>query len=165
MINATLDDWWRDGWWKDLNWDDFSANWPLAMGTEKPETRSHDIQGPCRLTYDEANNLTNMGVKLILTPLPGMMLNKMQGKPHMWEYGTRVDMPAINEGAAVQIAVPDMALMYIDKVRVEEDCCTDNLQGFLDEGWRILAVCPPNSARRPDYILGRRTAKDPFDGS
>lgn len=22
--------------------------------------------------------------------------------------------------------------------------------------WRILAVCPPNAQRRPDYILSRR---------
>ncbi len=163
MINAQLADYWRKDWWEQLNWEQFSTFWPLAIGTEKPETRPHDILGPCRLTYDEAAGLTNMGVKLELMPLPGMMLNKMQGKPHMWEYGTRIEAPALMDGSAVQIAVPDMALMYIDKVRVEEDCCTDQLQDLLNEGWRILAVCPPNSARRPDYVLGIRNKKDPFD--
>jgi hypothetical protein len=36
-----------------------------------------------------------------------------------------------------------------------DDACTDDVQRHLDEGWKILAVCPPNSQRRPDYILGR----------
>ena len=30
-----------------------------------------------------------------------------------------------------------------------------NISVRLDDGWRILAICPPNSQRRPDYILGR----------
>jgi len=56
---------------------------------------------------------------------------------------------------AVQIHVPDLALMLISEVMHLDDCCTDVLQGYLNEGWRILAVCPPNAQRRPDYILGR----------
>lgn len=56
----------------------------------------------------------------------------------------------------VQIAIPDQALMKIDEVTYEEDCCTDKIQDLLNEGWRIIAVCPPNAQRRPDYILGRR---------
>ncbi len=35
-----------------------------------------------------------------------------------------------------------------------EDCCTDALQGHLDEGWRIIAVTTQEQ-RRPDYILAR----------
>lgn len=163
MINAELANHWTKDWWEQLDWEKFSAHWPLAIGTEKPETRPHDIVGPCRLTYEEVAALTNMGIKLDLKPLPGMMVNKMFGRGEAWEWGTRIEGPHLESGQSVQIAVPDMALMYIDKVRVEEDCCTDNLQGLLDEGWRILAVCPPNSQRRPDYVLGRRSAKDPFD--
>ena len=87
----------------------------------------------------------------------------MQDDPRKhWEYGTRIDPIDMQQGTAVQIAVPDMALMYIDEVCVETDFCTDALQSMLDDGWRILAVCPPNSQRRPDYILGRRKHKDPF---
>lgn len=69
--------------------------------------------------------------------------------------------PIINEaeyivkGESVQIAIPDLGLMTIRKTRHLEDCCTEHLQEHLDRGWRILAVCPPNSQRRPDYILGR----------
>lgn len=35
-----------------------------------------------------------------------------------------------------------------------EDCCTDSLQSYLDEGWRIIAVTTQEQ-RRPDYILAR----------
>lgn len=55
----------------------------------------------------------------------------------------------------IQIAIPNLALLSITEVMVEEDACTDQLQGRLNDGWRIIAVCPPNSQRRPDYILGR----------
>lgn len=47
-----------------------------------------------------------------------------------------------------------VALTNIASVAYLEDCCTDILQGCLDNGWRILAVCPPNDARRPTYIIG-----------
>lgn len=55
----------------------------------------------------------------------------------------------------IQIAIPDLALLSITEVMVEEDVCTYQLQNRLDDGWRIIAICPPNSQRRPDYILGR----------
>jgi hypothetical protein len=55
----------------------------------------------------------------------------------------------------IQVAIPNLALLEIRTVQVLEDACTDRLQLELDDGWRILAVCPPNSQRRPDYILGR----------
>lgn len=42
----------------------------------------------------------------------------------------------------------------VDQVKVLEDCCTDSLQRRLEEGWRILAICPQPHQRRPDYILG-----------
>ncbi len=55
----------------------------------------------------------------------------------------------------VYVQVPSIGLLTISEVRVEENACTDTLQGLLDDGWRLLCVCPPNSQRRPDYILGR----------
>lgn len=66
---------------------------------------------------------------------------------------------AICENAAVQISVPDLGLLLIDEVDYMEDACTDRVQDKLNEGWRILAVCPPNAQRRPDYIFGRRKKK------
>lgn len=64
--------------------------------------------------------------------------------------------PADQPGATyIQIAIPDFALLHINEVEVLEDACTNELQQQLNAGWRIIAICPPNSQRRPDYILGR----------
>jgi hypothetical protein len=60
----------------------------------------------------------------------------------------------------VSVHVPGLGLMAIDEVEVREDCCTDQLQTKLDEGWRILAVCPQPDRRRPDYVIGR-TRREP----
>lgn len=55
----------------------------------------------------------------------------------------------------VHVHVPGLGLMLVDQVTVLVDICTDELQSNLDDGWRILAVCPQPNTRRPDYILGR----------
>ena len=57
------------------------------------------------------------------------------------------------------IHIPNVGLLMIDEVKLLENTCTNTLQMELDEGWRILAVCPPNGVRRPDYILGRTKEK------
>lgn len=54
-----------------------------------------------------------------------------------------------------EVHVGGFALLSIDSVMLCEDCCTDRLQGHLDEGWRILSVNVQPDQRRPDYILGR----------
>lgn len=59
----------------------------------------------------------------------------------------------------VYVQVPHVGLLAVDEVQLEENCCTDRLQGLLDDGWRLICVCPPNAARRPDYILGRTKEK------
>lgn len=58
----------------------------------------------------------------------------------------------------INIAIPNVGLMAINELLLVEDACTNMLQSYLDEGWRILAICPPNGVRRPDYILGRTRA-------
>lgn len=58
------------------------------------------------------------------------------------------------------VHIPNLGLLMIEEVTWMEDACTQELQGMLDEGWRMIAVCPPNSTRRPTYILGR-SKKDP----
>ncbi len=79
------------------------------------------------------------------------------GEP-VGRYQTQIKGAAdMNVGTLIQVAIPDLALMHITEVKVLEDCCTDALNDELECGWRIIAVCPPNSQRRPDYILGRRT--------
>ena len=52
-------------------------------------------------------------------------------------------------------------LLGINELCLKEDCCTDELQQALDEGWRLLAVCPQES-RRPDYVLGRYNEVHPL---
>lgn len=54
----------------------------------------------------------------------------------------------------VNVSVSNVGLFDVRTVHYEEDCCTDALQSYLDDGWRILAVCPPNDQRRPTYIIG-----------
>lgn len=58
-------------------------------------------------------------------------------------------------GNSYKIEIPNIGLLAIDTVCVKEDCCTDELQEFLNNGWRIIAVCPA-ATRRPDYVLGKR---------
>lgn len=86
----------------------------------------------------------------------GTMLVKLQDRIN--ELGGRLESSAelIRRGACVQIHIPDLVLLGFNEVTVLDDCCTDVVQDHLNEGWRIIAVCPPNAARRPDYILGRK---------
>lgn len=60
-----------------------------------------------------------------------------------------------DNGAKYHFHLPNISLLMFDEVTWLEDCCTENLQEKLDQGWRMIAVCPPNGTRRPDYILGR----------
>lgn len=57
--------------------------------------------------------------------------------------------------AFTQISVANVGLFNVNSLKLMEDACTDAVQGFLDDGWRIIAVCPPNDTRRPTYILGK----------
>lgn len=63
------------------------------------------------------------------------------------------ELPSQN-GAKYHFHLPNISLIQFDAVQVLEDVCTEKLQEALDEGWRIIAVCPPNGVRRPDYVLG-----------
>lgn len=56
--------------------------------------------------------------------------------------------------AIYQVSVANVGLFQIQRVDYLEDACTNELQRWLDKGWRIIAVCPPNDARRPTYIMG-----------
>lgn len=60
----------------------------------------------------------------------------------------------------VNVHVPGLGLLLLDEIQVMEDCCTDLIQKELDNGWRIVAVCPQPDSRRPDYVLGRAKPKE-----
>lgn len=85
-----------------------------------------------------------------------LMLVRLQNRIEALELKKDDTAGQIASGAAVHIHIPDQALLKIDEVCHLDDCCTNELQGYLNKGWRILAVCPPNAQRRPDYILGKR---------
>ena len=106
-----------------------------------------------RITLEEAHGLEIAGIKLSLEGVDGTMLTKMQHRADKYGAVTPMEMTT---GQVVQIAVPDLGLLQIDEVDWMEDACTQELQARLNDGWRILAVCPPNAQRRPDYILGRK---------
>lgn len=61
----------------------------------------------------------------------------------------------LRETHTVQMHLPNFSLLTFNQVSVLEDYCTNRLQEKLNEGWRIIAVCPPLSERRPTYIVGR----------
>jgi hypothetical protein len=58
-----------------------------------------------------------------------------------------------NEKCNVHIG--NLGLLHINQVGYCEDKCTEDLQLLLNQGWRILSVCPQSDQRRPDYIVGR----------
>jgi len=55
----------------------------------------------------------------------------------------------------IEVHTPGNAMLAFNELRLAEDMCTDALQNILDEGWRVMAVCPQPDQRRPDYVLGR----------
>lgn len=70
------------------------------------------------------------------------------------EFAPRPAAPApVNERCNVVVA--GTSVMEIREVMMEQDLCTDLLQGRLRDGWRILAICVQPDQRRPDYILGK----------
>lgn len=60
----------------------------------------------------------------------------------------------------VGVHISDLGMLNVRHVIWLEDACTQELQRHLDEGWRILAVCPQPNSRRPDYVLGRNDKID-----
>jgi ethanolamine utilization cobalamin adenosyltransferase len=57
----------------------------------------------------------------------------------------------------VEVHVPGNELLKINDVRLLQDSCTDEVQRYLNDGWRILSICPQPDQRRPDYIMGRES--------
>lgn len=60
----------------------------------------------------------------------------------------------------VGVHISDLGLLSVREVTWLEDACTQELQRHLDDGWRILSVCPQSDSRRPDYILGRNNKEN-----
>lgn len=61
----------------------------------------------------------------------------------------------VNYNSKCEVSMPGQALSMYNQTLLCENCCTDELQANLLQGWRIIAACPQPDQRRPDYILGR----------
>lgn len=133
------------------------ANYPFAKDAigEKDGKRTVESWqiGKQRVTIEEAAALEAAGIKIQIEGVDGTMITRMTDRGD--ERGEKTPLDLL-EAKVVQIAVPDIGLLLIDDVTWLDDACTEELQAHLNDGWRILAVCPPNAQRRPDYILGRR---------
>lgn len=118
---------------------------------ELPEWKEDALEQPSHYIYGKkiidlsthGQLLTSYGIKFeVVNFQKSYMLNRPAAGPD-------------ETHSHIHIAVPNIGLLMIDEVHWLDDACTQELQRYLDDGWRILAVCPPNGVRRPDYILGR----------
>ncbi len=145
--------------WKDLKEVDYEklrVHFP-TLPSEKPDsdwnTHIADEEG--------MRAIVAFKLEVDLSPVAeDCMLIKLQDRMRQLALQTDELVEATLKGGAVQIHIPDMVLMSINEVTWLDDCCTETVQVELDKGWRILAICPPNAQRRPDYILGRVTKKE-----
>jgi hypothetical protein len=144
-------------------WAELRLGFP-TLPVEKPSWTSEAVKNLV-LTDDNKFLLVkyNLNFKIAkgdLAGTAGQMLIKLQDQIESLGLEVKNKLSKLEAealGCAVQIHVPDLSLMFIREVTHLDDACTDVLQGYLNEGWCILAVCPPNAQRRPDYILGRRS--------
>ena len=89
----------------------------------------------------ELQELSDLGVKVELKRFKGTLPYRVEG---------------VKGGVDnLHVHLPNNVLVGFDKVTWLEDACTEELQKMIDEGWRMICVCPPLNKRRPDYILGK----------
>ncbi len=111
----------------------------VEIGEPVPTTQGIEIINAMRVIRDELTELRSLaGRTTRASTRPGLPNNEIYE----------------SDGVA-RAAMPEWMLAHIRKVCVYDDMCTDMLQGMLDDGWVILAICPQPGQRRPDYILGR----------
>lgn len=132
------------------NWDALSKQVPQFKMGEWKEDGSHARHwwpgDDLLATDDDIRFLSELGIGFTVKHFKGMYKGSGSGVAIQ----SHDDMMKV-----VQIHISNIGLLQMDEVTYEEDCCTDKLQAMLDSGWRMIAVCPPNNARRPTYILGR----------
>jgi hypothetical protein len=115
------------------------------MPENKAEFKPDDFHGWNEHVMDdeEVGAFTRAGVEVQIKTIRGLSRGHTGGTRDPIQHVT-------------QISLANVGLLEVCQVTYEEDCCTDLLQDRLNEGWRILCVCPPKDSRRPTYILGRK---------
>lgn len=92
---------------------------------------------------DEVDAWTHIGVEVTITRPKG--LRSSSEDLHKTVY---------------QIAVANVSLMQIQRVEIvggtewRDEYGVAEIQNWLDRGWRLLAVCPPNDDKSPRYVMG-----------
>ena len=95
-------------------------------------------------TLDDVQWLSDLGLKTSVSRVRGMFSERLP----------ELGVPETTGVQIVNVTIPNAGLFSVQHVRVLKDECTDRLQSYLDKGWRIVAVCPPNDTRRPTYVIG-----------
>lgn len=126
-------------------------NWP---GYDRDKEKFDIPYSKVRVTWDEYRLWVEAGFEMEIEACKSMMLTTMKDRDSTGK--DEDEHSQFMSGRLFNVTLPDVGLLFIDEVNFIENSCTDELQTLLDKGWRILAVCPPNAQRRPDYILGRR---------
>lgn len=94
----------------------------------------------------------------ITMDMPAVPLLHVLDKLDAIEARQRLAQPESYVNTKVDVHVPGLGLLAIDKVEAVEDCCTEEVASRIADGWRIVAVCPQPDQRRPDYVFGRTMA-------
>lgn len=107
----------------------------------------------------ELATLVNMGLDVKIRKIKGLAYDQEFAK-HMSSFNYGGTEQRANSTPTIlqpiyQVSVANVGLFDVDEIDYHEDACTDMIGKLLKEGWRIVAVCPPNDSRRPTYIMGR----------
>lgn len=107
---------------------------------------------------EDVSLLTKHGIEVRISRVRGILALSLPDITKL-----NIPVPTAEQSQIVNITIPNAGLFSVRTVRVVDDSCTDLLQRWLDDDWRIVAVCPPNDTRRPTYIVGHADIgrKDP----
>lgn len=107
----------------------------------------------------ELATLVNMGLDVKIRKVKGLAYDQEFAKlMSSFNYGgteQRANVTPTILQPIYQVSVSNVGLFDVDEIDYHEDACTDAISALLKEGWRLIAVCPPNDSRRPTYIMGR----------
>lgn len=148
MIRAKIESW--TGNWRTLDAEQYAElREHVGLPEEKPEYLHEGVW------MDREALLVCAKLGISITPDEDSSTNTMLVKlADRVEALSAATAERVANGSAVTIAIPDIGLMTMRSITVLSNSCTDEVQRYLNEGWRLLAICPPNAQRRPDYVLG-----------
>lgn len=128
-----------------------------VMGFDKPDKSGAALKGLVLTEKQIADCLLTGNLPTVERTIP--IEDSLEGE--LIKFRTVVDklhaLPSLERAfnSKVEVHMPGQALATYNQTMLAENCCTDELQGLLDAGWRVIAACPQPDQRRPDYILGR----------